>query len=35
MGTGVNALLVARADRVSMLDVDDPGTTADLDTPDE
>ncbi len=32
-GTGVNALLAARADRVVMLDVDDPGTTADLDTP--
>ena len=32
-GTGVNALLDARADRVRMLDVDDPGTTADLDTP--
>ena len=34
-GTGVNALLAARADRVVMLDVDDPGTTADLDTPDD
>lgn len=34
-GTGVNALLTARADRVLMLDVDDPGTTADLDTPDD
>ena len=34
-GTGVNALLAARADRVLMLDVDDPGTTADLDTPDD
>ena len=33
--TGVNALLAARADRVLMLDVDDPGTTADLDTPDD
>ncbi len=34
-GTGVNALVAARADRVQMLDVDDPGTTADLDTPDD
>jgi molybdenum cofactor cytidylyltransferase len=34
-GTGVNALLAARADRVLMLDVDEPGTTADLDTPDD
>ena len=34
-GTGVNALLAARADRVRMLDVDDPGTTADLDTPED
>ncbi len=34
-GTGVNALLAARADRVLMLDVDDPGTTADLDTPED
>ena len=32
-GTGVNALLDARADRVLVLDVDEPGTTADLDTP--
>ncbi len=34
-GTGVNALLAARAERVLMLDVDEPGTTADLDTPDD
>ena len=34
-GTGVNALLASRADRVLMLDVDEPGTTADLDTPDD
>ncbi len=34
-GTGANALLDARADRVVMLDVDDPGTTADLDTPED
>ena len=34
-GTGVNALLAARADRVLTLDVDEPGTTADLDTPED
>ncbi len=34
-GTGVNALLAVRADRVVMLEVDDPGTTADLDTPED
>ncbi len=34
-GTGVNALLAARADRVRMLDVDEPGATADLDTPED
>ncbi len=32
-GMGVNALLARFADRVTPLDVEDPGATADLDTP--
>ncbi|RUL87883.1 nucleotidyltransferase family protein [Tautonia sociabilis] len=34
-GVGINALRDRFADRVVLLDVPDPGTTADLDTPDD
>jgi molybdenum cofactor cytidylyltransferase len=34
-GTGINALLDRHRDRLTTLDVDDPGAVADMDTPDD